>query len=121
MLSLSDGKELLADPRSISAKSKIGSFFSLTGDGINVMLSGSELPLNHLASFLGLVSPFSRREVSAAKVCSNSAASSGETGSGEVERSLLSLRKGRNTEDLEGELDRLDGMIEAKSIVVLLR
>jgi hypothetical protein len=121
MLSLFDGKELLADPRSISAKSKNGSFFSLTGDGISVMLTGSELPLNQLASFPGLVSPFPRGDFSPVNVCPNSAASSRETGSGEVERSLLSLRKGRNTEDLKGELDRLDGMIEAKPTMVLSR
>lgn len=121
MLSLSGDRELLADPRSISPKSKNGSCFSLTGDGISVMLTGSELPLNQLASFPDLVSPFPGEEFSPVCVCSNSAASSGETGLGEVERSLPIWRKGSNTEDLEGELVRLDGIIEAKSIVVLLR
>jgi hypothetical protein len=73
------------------------------------MLTGSELPLNQLAIFPGLVSPLNWGEVSLESVCSNSAASSGETGSGEMDLSLASLRKGKNADDLEGELARLEG------------
>ncbi len=82
------------------------------------MFTGSELPLNQLASFPGFFSAFACRYFSPVSVCSNSAAASGETGSGEIDRSLASFRKGRNVDDLEGELDRLEGGIEAKSLVV---
>jgi hypothetical protein len=109
MLSASGDMELLADPRSISPKSKKGSWFPFVGDGTSVMLTGSELPLNQLAIFPGLVSPLNWGEVSLESVCSNSAASSGETGSGEMDLSLASLRKGKNADDLEGELARLEG------------
>jgi hypothetical protein len=79
------------------------------------------VPLNQLASFPGLVSFFVCIDCSPVREGSNSAASSRETGSGEIDRSLLSLRKGKNVGDREGELDRLEGKTEAKSVVVLDR
>jgi hypothetical protein len=85
------------------------------------MLTGSELPLNQLAIFPGFASPLLWGDFSLASDCSNSAASSGETGSGEIDLSLASLRKGKNADDLEGELARLEGKVGTKSTVVVER
>jgi hypothetical protein len=121
ILSRSCDIELLLDPRSISEQSKNGSCFSFTGDGINVIFTGSELPLNQLASFPGFVSTPVWGGLPPVSVFSNSAASSAETGSGEIDRSLASLRKGRNVDDLEGELGGLEGKNELKWVAVLDR
>lgn len=113
--------EVLVEPPSISAESKKGSFFSFTGDGISVMLTGSETPLNQLASFPDLMSDLGCRDSWLLDGCSNSAASSGDTSSGEIDWSRVSLRNGRNVDDREGEFDRLKGVSEARSLVVLDR
>lgn len=121
MLSTSPDMELLVDPFSISAESKKGLCSSFVGDGINVMFTGSELPLNQLASFPGLVSVFASSDFPPERVCSNSAASSWETGSGEIDRSLPNLRKGRKIDDREGEFDPLEGKTGLKLLVLVGR
>ena len=92
------------DALHISVESKNESPVSFVGDGTKVILIGSELPLNQLAnfgfpcvlipseSFVGLVS------------ISNSAASLGETLSGDMDRSR-GFKNGRKVEDLDGDTD----------------
>ena len=121
MVSASRDIELLVDPRSKSAESKNVSCFSFEGDAINVMLRGSEVPLNQFASFPGLLSDLACKDSSLASECSNIAASSGDTGSGEMDRSWLSLRNGRKVDDRDGEIDPLEGGSDAQSLVALDR
>ena len=83
------------DARHISVEPKIGSVLSLLGEGTKLMLTGSELPLNQLDSFapFGVYVPEESLELLTST--SNSAASFGETRSGERDRSLVCFRKGK--------------------------
>lgn len=85
--------------------SAMGSSFSREGDGMSVMLTGSEQPLNQLASFSTFPEVLAGSATSSGGVrpTSNSAASFAVTLSGEMDRSLLFRRNGRNVEDLVGE------------------
>jgi hypothetical protein len=85
---------------------------------MNAMFTGSEVPLNQSDSLPGLRIDSAFPEFSFVGVGSNSAASSGETGSGEIDRSLPILRNGKKVDDREGEVDRLKGRMEAKSLEV---
>lgn len=69
------------------------------------MFTGSEEPLNQLASFSTFPEVLSGSATSEGGVrpTSNSAASLAVTLSGDMERSLLCRRKGRKVEDLVGE------------------
>ena len=71
------------------------------------MLTGSEQPLNQLASFSTFpdVFPGSATSSGGVRPTSNSAASLAVTLSGEMERSLPGRRKGRKVDDLVGEDD----------------
>jgi hypothetical protein len=86
----------------ILADSRVGSDRSLLGEGIKVMLTGSDVPLNQLDSLVllpvGVNVPDDSREFFAS--ISNSAASLGETRSGERDRSRLCFRNGKKPDDL---------------------
>lgn len=75
---------------------------SLVGEGIKVMFTGSDVPLNQLDSLVlfpvGVNVPDDSREFFAS--ISNSAASLGETRSGERDRSRLCFRNGKKPDDL---------------------
>ena len=91
------------DARHISVEPNIGSGFSLLGEGTKLRLTGSEVPLNQLDSFvfLGVYAPEDSLELLAST--SNSAASFGETRSGERDRSLLCFRKGKKDPEVFGD------------------
>ena len=87
----------------ISVDSRRGSGFSLAGEvGIKVRLTGSDVPLNQLESLVllpvGVNVPDDSLEFLAST--SNSAASLGETRSGERDRSRVCFRKGKKPDDL---------------------
>ena len=75
---------------------------SLLGEGIKVIFTGSDVPLNQLDSLVllpvGVNVPDDSREFFAS--ISNSAASLGETRSGERDRSRLCFRNGKKPDDL---------------------
>lgn len=79
---------------------------SLVGDGIKVMLTGSDVPLNQLDNLVflpvGVNVPEDSLEFLAST--SNSAASLGDTRSGERDRSRVCFRNGKKPEDLGGSL-----------------
>lgn len=86
----------------ISVESRRESECSLGGDGIKVILTGSDVPLNQLDNLVflpvGVNVPDDSLEFLAST--SNSAASLGETRSGDRDRSRLCLRNGKKPEDL---------------------
>lgn len=86
----------------ISVDSKAEFDFSLVGEGIKVMFTGSDVPLNQLDSLVllpgGVNVPEDSREFFAS--ISNSAASLGETRSGERDRFRLCFRNGKKPDDL---------------------
>ena len=104
---------------SIISDLAIGSDFSRDGEGTSVMFTGSEAPLNQLASFSAFPEGLVGSAISSGGVTptSNSAASVGETLSGEIERPLCRM-KGKKV-DLVGEEDRVRVKRGGRSIVVL--
>ena len=86
----------------ISVDSKAEFDRSLVGEGIKVMFTGSDVPLNQLDSLVllpvGVNVPDDSREFFAS--ISNSAASLGETRSGERDRSRWCFRNGKKPDDL---------------------
>ena len=86
----------------ISVDSMKESGISLVGEGIKVMLTGSDVPLNQFESLVllpaGVKVPDDSLEFLAST--SNSAASFGETRSGERDRSRVCFRNGKNPDDL---------------------
>jgi hypothetical protein len=103
--------------------SAMGFNFSREGEGTSVMLTGSEQPLNQLASLSTFPEFLVGSAVSSGGVrpTSNSAASFAVTLSGEIDRSLLCLRKGRKVEDLVGEDDGVRVKRGGRSTLVLER
>ena len=87
---------------SVDSRSESGR--SLIGEGTKVMLTGSDVPLNQLDSLVllpvGVNVPDDSLEFLAST--SNSAASFGETRSGERERSRECFRNGKKPDDLGG-------------------
>ena len=90
------------EPLHILVNSRAKSDRSLLGEGIKVMFTGSDVPLNQLDSLVllpvGVNVPDDSREFFAS--ISNSAASLGETRSGERDRSRLCFRNGKKPDDL---------------------
>jgi len=90
------------EARHISVESRRESECPLGGDGIKVIFTGSDVPLNQLDNLVflpvGVNVPDDSLEFLTS--VSNSAASLGETRSGDRDRSRLCLRNGKKPDDL---------------------
>jgi hypothetical protein len=94
----------------------MGFSFSFFGDGIRPMLTGSEDPSNQDASPLATAPLVFGRSI-ASSFTSYSAASSGETRSGDAFR-LVDLIEGRKAEKRVGEVDDVRVTSGGRSVVV---